>query len=111
MFPGMPKIDPRKMQAMMKQMGINQEEIEASRVIIELEDKKIIIENPSIQKIKMQGQSSYQISGEEHEESSESFSEDDVSLVMQKTGKSKAQVLEALDETGDIAEAIIKLSD
>ncbi len=111
MFPGMPKIDPRKMQAMMKQMGINQEEIEASRVIIECEDKKIIIEDPSIQKVKMSGNISYQISGEEHEESNESFSEDDVSLVMQKTGKSKDQVLEALDKTGDIAEAIVNLSE
>jgi len=111
MFPGIPKIDPRKMQAMMKQMGINQEEIEAQRVIIEGSDKKIVIENPSIQKIKMQGQSSYQISGEEHEESILSFSEEDISLVMEKTGKSKDEVLEALDETGDIAEAIIKLNE
>src|SRR3989344_7145151 len=99
MFPGMPKIDPRKMQVMMKQMGINQEEIEASRVIIECSDKKIIIEAPSIQKIKMQGQGSYQISGEEHEESNESFSEDDISLVMEKTGKSKDEVIQVLEET------------
>ena len=38
-------IDPKKMQAMMKQMGIKQEEIDAKRVIIEKSDGRIIIEN------------------------------------------------------------------
>ena len=111
MFPGMPKIDPRKMQAMMKQMGINQEEIDAIRVIIELEDKKIIIENPSVQKVKMSGNVSYQISGEESEESIEAFSQEDIRLVMDKTGKSESEVLSVLEETKDIAEAIVKLSE
>ena len=111
MFPGMPKIDPRKMQAMMKQMGINQEEIEASRVIIECSDKKIVILNPSIQKIKMSGNISYQISGDQTEESNESFSAEDIDLVMEKTGKSKSEVEQALEDTGDIAQAIVKLSE
>ena len=31
-------IDPKKMQAMMKQMGISQEDIPSSKVIIEKED-------------------------------------------------------------------------
>ncbi len=107
----MGKIDPRKMQAMMKQMGINQEEIEASRVIIETSDKKIIIENPSIQKIKMQGQTSFQISGDISEEENAAFSASDIELVMQKTGKTEDEVVAALESTGDIAEAIIKLSE
>ena len=111
MFPGMPKIDPRKMQAMMKQMGINQEDLDAQRVIIEFSDKKIILDNPSVQKVKMSGQMSYQISGEEREESLEKFSEDDILLVMQKTGKSKEEVLSVLEETNDIAEAIVKLGE
>lgn len=110
MFPGMGKIDPRKMQAMMRQMGINQEEIEASRVIIEKADGKIVIENPSVQKITMQGQESFQISGEVHEEETERFSEEDVKLVMEKTGRDKEEVRKVLEETnGEIAEAIIKL--
>ena len=107
----MPKIDPRKMQAMMKQMGINQEDLDAQRVIIEFSDKKIILDNPSVQKVKMSGQMSYQISGEEREESLEKFSEDDILLVMQKTGKSKEEVLSVLEETNDIAEAIVKLGE
>ena len=48
-------MDPKKMKAMMKQLGINQEEVEATRVIIEKSDGRVVIENPSVQKIKMQG--------------------------------------------------------
>jgi len=102
-------LDPKKMKAMMKQMGINQEEIEAKRVIIEKEDGKIIIENTSAQKIIMQGQVSWQITGEAHEEAL-GVSEDDIKLVMEKTGASKEKAKKALEETHDLAEAIVKLS-
>ena len=108
MLPGLGKFNPKQMQAMMKQLGINQEEIDAERVIIEKTDGRIIIENPSIQKIKMQGQESFQISGDVKEETG--FSDDDIKLVAEKTGKSEKEAREALEETGDIAEAIIKLS-
>lgn len=110
---GMPKIDPKKMQAMMKQMGIAQEEIDAERVVIEKKDNsKIVIENPSVQKIKMQGQESFQISGEAHEESAEAFSDEDVKLVAEKAGKSEDEAKEALEKSnGDIAEAILKLNE
>lgn len=105
-------IDPKKMQAVMKQMGIKQEEIEAQRVIIEKSDGRIIIENPNIQKIKMQGQESWQITGDAREEESSGVSESDVQLVIEKTGKSEEEVRRALEENnGDIAEAIIKLSE
>ena len=102
-------IDPKKMQAMMKQMGIKQEEIPALRVIIEKEDGKIVIDNPNVQKIVMQGQESWQITGEAREEK-EGFSDDDVNMVMEKTGKSRDEVESVLEETGDLAEAILKLS-
>jgi len=106
-----PNLDPKKMQAVMKQMGINQEEISASKVIIEKEDgAKIIIKNPSVTKIKMQGQESFQITGEVSEED-ESFSELDIKIVMEKTNCTKKEAEEALEETGDLAEAILKLSE
>ena len=101
-------IDPKKLQGMMKQMGIKQEEIEANRVIIEKIDGKIIIENPNVQKIIMQGQESWQITGTAREESG--ITEDDIKMVMEKTGKGRKEVQKALEETGDIAEAIINLS-
>lgn len=111
MIPGIGGLNPKKMQAMMKQLGINSEDIEAERVIIEKSDGRIVIENPSIQKIVMQGQESWQIAGQAREESEEGIKEEDVKLVMEKTGKDENEVRKALEETGDIAEAIMRLSD
>lgn len=103
-------VNPGQMKAMMKQLGIKQEEIDASRVIIEKNDGgKIIINKPNVQKMTMQGQDSWQITGEASEENG--FSDDDVKMIMEKTGKGKAEVLRVLDETGDIAETIIRLSE
>lgn len=109
MLPGRNGFDQKKMQAMMKQLGIKTEEIPAQRVIIEKSDGKTIIKNPSIQKITIQGQTSWQVAGEEWEEK-ESFNDEDIKLISQKTGKSEIEAKKALEETGDIAEAIIKLS-
>jgi alpha-NAC-related protein len=107
-------MDPKKMQAMMKQMGIAQEDIPATRVIIEQPDKKIIIENPSVVKVKMQGNESFQISGEVNEESQESepvgISEEDINTIIEKTNATDSQARAALEKTGDLAEAIMELS-
>ena len=110
MIPGMGGLNPKKVAAMMKQMGIDQQEIEAHRVIIEREGGKIIIENPQIQKIVMQGQESWQISGEAREEK-EGIRDEDITLVMEKTGASKEKARAALEKTGDLAEAIVTLSE
>jgi len=105
----LPGINPKQMQAVMKQMGISQAEIDALRVIIEKNDgNKIIINNPSVTKIKMQGQETFQISGDISEEAG--FSDSDVNVVMEKTGCSEKEAKKALEETGDLAEAILKLS-
>ncbi|MBP7708527.1 nascent polypeptide-associated complex protein [Candidatus Pacearchaeota archaeon] len=103
-------INPSQMKGMMKKMGIAQTDIKAERVIIECGDKNIVIENPSVMKVSMQGQVSYQISGDEIEEEKSSFNEEDVKMVMEKTGKSKEEVEEFLEKNeGDIAAAIIGL--
>ena len=106
-------INPAQMKSMMKQMGIKQEDIPTQRVIIEKTDgNKIIIENPNVQKLVMQGQESWQITGEAHEESVEAgISEEDVKMVAEKTGKSEEEARKALEEINDIAEAIVKLSE
>jgi nascent polypeptide-associated complex subunit alpha len=105
-------INPRQMQGMMKKMGIAQEEIEASRVTIDKKDgSKIIIDEPSIMKIKMQGQTSFQISGEEKEESEEiGISKEDIETIMEKTGCTEKQAREEMEKTQDLAEAIMNLS-
>ncbi len=106
-----PNIDPKKMQAVMKQMGISQDEIPASRVVIEKTDGgEIVIENPSVTKINMQGNESFQISGDAREEEKD-FSDEDVKTIMEKTGCSEEEARNALHETGDLAEAIMKLAE
>ena len=108
----LPNLDPKKMQAVMKQMGIAQEEIDANRVVIECDDKNIIINNPSVIKIKMHGQSNFQISGEISEESlEEKNSEEDIKTIIEKTGCSEEKARKALENAGgDLAEAILALS-
>ncbi len=103
-------LDPKKMQAMMKQLGMSQEEIDASRVIIEKENGRIVIENPSVSRISMHGQESFQISGEVREESELAISEEDVRTIMEKTGAKEKEARKALEETKDLAEAILQLS-
>jgi nascent polypeptide-associated complex subunit alpha len=109
MFPG---LNPKKMQAVMKQMGISQDEIDSVRVVIEKSDgDKIIIENPSVVKINMQGQDSFQISGDISEEMGKPFSDADVGAVVEKTGCSEKEAIAALEKhNGDLAEAILELS-
>jgi len=107
MFGGM---NPSQIQGMMKKMGIAQSELPVKRVIFEMEDSNLIIDDPSVLKIAMQGQITYQVSGEGREEASESFSDEDVLMVIEKTGKSKKEVIEFLKENdGDIALAIMEL--
>ena len=102
-------LNPKKMQEAMKQMGISQENIAASKVIIETkDDKKIIINNPVVAKIKVQGQESFQISGEVNEEIL--ISEQDIKTVMEKTGHNKEESKRVLEKTQDLAEAILELS-
>lgn len=107
----MPGIDPKKMQALMKQMGIKQEDIDASRVIIEKSDGgKILINNPSVVKVNMSGNESFQITGDVSEEE-EAITNDDVNIVMEKTGASEEDSRKALENSnGDLTEAILSLS-
>jgi len=134
MFPGLGGMNPKKMQAMMKQMGIDQEEIDADRVVIECSDRKIVINDPGVTKIKMQGQESFQITGDvsevegegdgDSEEVVESLSEEesdeveeednteeDVKTIMEKVGCLEEEARKALEEAnGDLTEALIGLS-
>ncbi len=94
---------------MMSKMGISQNEIEASKVTIEKSDGgKIIIENPSVTKMNIQGNEMFQITGEEKEETG--ISEEDIKTVMEKTNCTEKQAKATLEKTGDLAEAIMKLS-
>jgi len=109
MIPGLGGLNPKKLQGLMKQMGISQEEIPAESVIINKTDgSKIIINNPNVQKITMQNQESFQITGDISEK--QEISKEDIKLVMEKTSCTEEQAKSALEQTNDIAEAILKLS-
>jgi len=111
-----PGLDPKKMAAMMKQMGIKQEEISANRIIIEQDDGKIIITNPSVLKVNMQGNINFQISGEieeqkEVEKTSEEKLKEDIKTIIEQTGVSEdIAAIELEKNEGDIAATIISLS-
>ena len=103
-------VNPAQMKGMMKKMGISQEELAVRRVVFEMDDGNLVVENPSVVKIKMQGQESFQVSGDVVEEEVDNFSDEDVEMVVSQTGKSEDEVRAALEESdGDIAEAIMSL--
>jgi nascent polypeptide-associated complex subunit alpha len=106
MLPGM---DPKSMQKVMKQMGIKSEEIGATKVTIELkEGGRLVVFEPQVVQVEMQGQKSFQISGKVSEE--QDAGEDDIKMVMEAAGCSREEAQNALrDSAGDIAEAIIRL--
>jgi Nascent polypeptide associated complex NAC len=80
---------------------------------IECEGKDIIIDNPSVTLIEAQGSKSFQVAGEAREVKKEvhaEISEEDVNMVMEKTGASADEAREALNASGgNIAEAILNL--
>lgn len=108
MLPGM---NPRQMQQAMKKMGIQQEEIDAIAVIIRTKTEDIIITNPSVQKVNMGGNASYQVSGQEEHRALEEelvISEEDITTVSEQASVSKEKAKEALEKSkGDLAEAIL----
>jgi len=105
-------LNPKQMEKMMKQLGMKVEEIDAEVVIIRTKEKEIVIEKPSVQKVNMMGQDTFQIQGNVVERNLESFNEEDVKLVMEQAGVSEDLAREVLKETnGDIAEAILRLEE
>lgn len=111
----MPGINPRDMQRAMKRMGIRQEEIDATEVIIRTAEKEIIIQNPQVSKVNMMGQESYQVSGqaEERQISTEpEINEEDIKTVVEQTGASEEKAEEAIAKNdGDLAKAIMDLKE
>lgn len=63
MIPNM-AFNSRQMKQLMKQLGMKQEEIDARKVLIIMKDKKIVFENPSVVKVNMMGEESFQIVGD-----------------------------------------------
>jgi len=104
----LPSLDPKKMEQMLKKLGMKMDNIPANEVIIKTDSGDITIERPQVIKTSMKGQVVFQVSGNVKEQS---FSDEDVKLVMEQTGvKDENKIKQTLQETsGDIVEAIMKL--
>ena len=102
---------------MMQKMGMKMDEIpDVSSVIIKTASKEIVIDEPSVTVINVQGQRMYQIAGGRVSEAQPQPtveagpSDADVQLVAQQTGKSVDESRKALqDAGGDLAKAILAL--
>lgn len=110
MIPGMNK---RQAEQMMRQLGMKNENVEATEVIIRTRSKDIIISEPEVMKINMMGQDTFQVTGRITEKSISSepeLNEDDILTVMDGAQKTREEALAALKDTnGDLAKAILNL--
>ncbi len=111
-------MDPNQLEKMMKQMGIDIEEMSGvEEVVIKKKNKELVITNPEVQVTKAKGQKTYQVVGEAEEKEKESksepeISEDDIEMVMDQAGAGREEAEKTLKETdGDIAEAILNLEE
>jgi len=64
MFPGGGGMNDRKMQQMMKQMGIDMQELDAEEVVIRTPDEELVFSDADVQRMDAQGQQTYTIVGE-----------------------------------------------
>ena len=118
-------MNPRKMQQMMKQMGIDVTEIDAETVTITTTDgEQLVFEAPEVTRMDAQGSQTYQIVGEpetteadtpavddgSETDADDGIPDDDVELVASQASVSKRDAREALEaEDGDLAAAISRL--
>jgi nascent polypeptide-associated complex subunit alpha len=121
-------LDPSKMKQMMKQMGIDIEEIDAEEVVIKTPDEELVFTDAEVQLMDAQGQETYQIVGspETRERgagsnddaelesadgaSDDGIPQDDVELVAMRTGVPEDEARDALEATdGDLAAAVERL--
>lgn len=108
----------RDAKRMMQKMGMKIDEIDGvTEVLIRTATREIIIEQPVVTSVVVQGQRMYQITGgsaHERRPSAEAAQpevpEEDVNLVATQTGKTVDEAKAALKESGgDLAEAILRL--
>ena len=123
----------RQMRRRMQQQGIDMEQINATRVVIESPDKTLVIDQPEVVLMKQMGQEIYQVIGDAEEfsageveigereegqsldvieeaEAKPVITENDVMLVAAQANVDKEEANAALiDSEGDIAKAILFL--
>jgi len=113
----MPGMNPRQMKKMMQQMGMQMDELDADEVIIKMRSgDDIVITDPNVVKMKVQGQESFQITGNVSSEGEGDnviveISDDDIKMVAEQAKVTEAQAKEALEQNqGDLAKTILDLT-
>ena len=119
-------LDSRKMQQMMKQMGIDIDELDAEEVIIRTADEELVFDSPDVQRMDAQGQETYNIVGSpesrdvgagEGEDGStddgdDGIPQEDIDMVVDQTGVGEDEAREALEATGGMPlDAIERLTE
>ncbi|MCJ7478673.1 MAG: nascent polypeptide-associated complex protein [Candidatus Nanohaloarchaeota archaeon QJJ-7] len=100
--------DPSNMEKMMKQMGMDMEEMDAEKVTVETSDgKELVFDSPQLNKMEVQGKVLFQLQGDYQEK--DEGDEEDVELVMERTGASREEAEAALEDNDDLTDAIMSL--
>ncbi len=109
-------LNPRKMEQMMKQMGIDVEDIDAEEVVIRTDEHDLVFTDAEVTKMDARGQETYQIIGSpeereagdaDAEDSGDAIPDDDVEIVAMRTGASEEEARAALEANdGDLAAAV-----
>jgi len=105
------------MKAMMKRMGISNEEIDdVEEIIIRTRTKEYIFKEAMVSVMTVQGQKTFQVVGEPEVQERKGAPEkkaapkEDIALVMEQTGVTEEEAKKALEECGgQPAEAILKI--
>jgi nascent polypeptide-associated complex subunit alpha len=109
------RVSPREAKRMMQRMGLNMDTVpDVEQVVIKTNSKEIVIEEPDVAVLEIQGQRVFQVTGgkisEKAVERKLVIPEEDVRLVADQTGKSVEEARKALEECdGDLAKAILLL--
>ena len=106
------KVNPREANRMMQRMGMQVQQLDdVTKVIMESPTRRIVIDNPEVATVTVQGQTIYQVGGGTmREERVGGGSDEDAKLVASQAGVSIEQATNALRQSnGDLAQAIILL--
>lgn len=109
------RVSPRQAKRMMQRMGLSMDNVpDVEQVVIKTRLKEIVIEEPDVAVLEVQGQRVFQVAGgkisEKAVERKLVVAEEDVRLVADQTGKSVEEARRALEECdGDLAKAILLL--
>src|SRR5205823_13389276 len=109
------RIKPREANRMMQRKGMQVKQIDdVTRVVNESGSKKIIIDEPEVAIVTVQGQTVYQVGGGRTREEgpASASSDEDAKLVAVQAGDSAEEATNALRQSGgDLAHAIILLKE